>query len=218
MISPGRGRDPHLARMRQEPRQSPESARAAHDAVEMAVVRRNKPLNKCSPAGTNDPHVRYCDADGFPRNMTNQIRGMTITTSPEPNFHPASMYGSLAGGLDRRTKPADQCRRQGRDTLDPEMQRLLGGSLGKTTTPSWSIPPDSTRIPGRPTAAIPMASTRACRNSFHRDSRNDLTLTITMDDPKLYTKPFDIGDVHFRGIRTGSSTTIPASRRRFSCR
>src|ERR671911_576014 len=31
-------------------------------------------------ANTNDPHLRYCDPLGFPRNMNDQIRSMTITT------------------------------------------------------------------------------------------------------------------------------------------
>src|SRR5262249_35125403 len=35
---------------------------------------------------------------------------------------------------------------------------------------------------------------------FHRTSKNDLSVTITMDDPKLYTAPFQLGDVHFRWI------------------
>ena len=47
---------------------------------------RNKTLDKFSPAGTNDPHVRYCDPYGFPQNMTNEIRGMTITTTPNRMF------------------------------------------------------------------------------------------------------------------------------------
>ena len=38
------------------------------------------------------------------------------------------------------------------------------------------------------------------QESFHRDLKNDLTLTITMDDPKLYTKQFSIGEEHFRWI------------------
>ena len=41
---------------------------------------------------------------------------------------------------------------------------------------------------------------RTCRNAFTGDSKNDLTLTITMDDPKLYTAPFPIGEVYFRWI------------------
>ena len=44
------------------------------------------PLGIYSPAGTNDPHVRYCDPLGFPRNMNEQIRGMTITTLPNRTF------------------------------------------------------------------------------------------------------------------------------------
>jgi len=39
----------------------------------------HKPIGKFSPAGTNDPHTRYCDPFGFPQNMTDEIRGMTIT-------------------------------------------------------------------------------------------------------------------------------------------
>ena len=35
---------------------------------------------------SNDPHVRYCDPFGFPRNMNDQIRSMTITTLPNRTF------------------------------------------------------------------------------------------------------------------------------------
>ena len=35
---------------------------------------------------------------------------------------------------------------------------------------------------------------------YHRKSRNDLTLTLTMDDPKLYTGTFNLGQTHFRWI------------------
>src|SRR6185295_6261752 len=42
----------------------------------------NKPIGRYSPAGTNDPHTRYCDPLGFPQNMTNEIRGLQIATMP----------------------------------------------------------------------------------------------------------------------------------------
>jgi hypothetical protein len=42
--------------------------------------------NKVLVANTNDPHLRYCDPLGFPRNMNDQIRAMTITTRPERTF------------------------------------------------------------------------------------------------------------------------------------
>src|ERR1700686_2568711 len=46
----------------------------------------NKPIGKYSPAGTNDLHTRYCDPFGVPQNMTDEIRGMTITTLPNRTF------------------------------------------------------------------------------------------------------------------------------------
>ena len=35
---------------------------------------------------------------------------------------------------------------------------------------------------------------------FERMDHNDLKLTLTVDDPKLYTKPFLLGTVYFRWI------------------
>ncbi len=37
-------------------------------------------------ADSNDPHVKYCDPFGFPRNMNDQIRSMTITALPNRTF------------------------------------------------------------------------------------------------------------------------------------
>ena len=39
-----------------------------------------------SVADTNDPHYRFCDPFGFPRNMNDQIRSITITTLPDRTF------------------------------------------------------------------------------------------------------------------------------------
>jgi hypothetical protein len=38
------------------------------------------------------------------------------------------------------------------------------------------------------------------RERYTRLSRNDMKVTITMEDPKLYTAPFVIGDVYFRWV------------------
>ena len=35
---------------------------------------------------------------------------------------------------------------------------------------------------------------------FTRKDHNDLSLTVTMDDPKIYTKPFMLGTDNFRWI------------------
>jgi hypothetical protein len=160
---------------------------------------RNKPLNKYSPAGTNDPHVRYCDADGFPRNMTNQIRGMTITTSPNRTFI-LLQYMDLWREVwtDGRSLPTN-VGGTGRDTLD---LKYNGYSVGHWED-DYTFVVDTTGLAPNTWATnsgYPHSVDAHVQERFHRDSRNDLTLTITMDDPKLYTKPFDIGDVHFRWV------------------
>ena len=53
---------------------------------------------------------------------------------------------------------------------------------------------------------------------FQRKSKNDLTLTTTMDDPKLYTRPVSLGEVYFRWIPSQtffSTTCIPSSLQRY---
>ena len=51
---------------------------------------------------------------------------------------------------------------------------------------------------------------------FQRKSKNDLTLTMTMDDSKLYTRPVSLGVVHFRWIPSQTFFDFSASRRRCS--
>ena len=50
-----------------------------------------KPIGKYSPAGTNDPHARYCDPVGFPQNAYTEARGLTIATMPDRVVHFASV-------------------------------------------------------------------------------------------------------------------------------
>jgi hypothetical protein len=160
---------------------------------------RNKSLSKYSPAGTNDPHVRYCDPDGFPKNMTNQIRGMTIATSPNRTFV-LLQYMDLWREIwtDGRSLPTNVGGR-GRDTLDPKYN---GYSVGRWED-DYTFVVDTTGLAPNTWATnsgYPHSVEAHVQERFHRDSRNDLTLTITMDDPKLYTQPFYLGDVHFRWI------------------
>ena len=160
---------------------------------------RNKSLSKYSPAGTNDPHVRYCDPDGFPKNMTNQIRGMTIATSPNRTFF-LLQYMDLwrEAWTDGRSLPTTVGGR-GRDTLDPKYN---GYSVGHWED-DYTFVVDTTGLDPNTWATnsgYPHSVEAHVQERFHRDSRNDLTLTITMDDPKLYTQPFYLGDVHFRWI------------------
>src|SRR4029078_2535532 len=77
----------------------------------------NKPIGRYSPAGTNDPHTRYCDPYGFPQNMTNEIRGITIATMPNRTLILLQYMDQWREvWTDGRTLPTNVVGR-GRDTL-----------------------------------------------------------------------------------------------------
>ena len=158
----------------------------------------HKPIGKFSPAGTNDPHTRYCDPFGFPQNMTNEIRGMTITTMPERTFI-LIQYMDVWREIwtDGRALPTDV--ESGKDGLDPKYN---GYSVGHWED-DYTFVVDTTGLDPNTWATkngYPHTIDAHVQERFHRDSKNDLTLTMTMDDPKLYTKQFVLGEEHFRWI------------------
>jgi len=159
----------------------------------------NKPIGKYSPGGTNDPHTRYCDPFGFPQNMTNEIRGMTITTMSDRTFI-LIQYMNVWREIwtDGRALPSN-VGDTGKDALDPKYN---GYSIGHWED-DYTFVVDTTGLePTTSTAknGYPHSIDAHLQERFHRDDKNDLTLTITMDDPKLYTKQFPLGVEHFRWI------------------
>ena len=160
---------------------------------------RNKPIGKFSPAGTNDPHTRYCDPFGVPQNMTNEIRGMTIATLPDRTLLMLQYMDQWREvWTDGRTLPAKVGGR-GADTLDP---RYNGYSVGHWED-DYTFVVDTTGLNPSTWATksgYPHSVDAVVHERFHRDSKNDLSVTITMDDPKLYTMQFPLGEVHFRWI------------------
>jgi len=167
-------------------------------ALGKQLYEQNKPIGKYSPAGTNDPHSRYCDPFGLPQNMTNEIRGMTITMLPNRTFI-LIQYMNVWREIwtDGRALPADVA--SGKDGLDPKYN---GYSVGHWED-DYTFVVDTTGLDDGTWATksgYPHTVDARVRERFHRDSRNDLTLTITMDDPKVYTKQFLLGEEHFRWI------------------
>ena len=159
----------------------------------------NKPIGKFSPGGTNDPHTRYCDPFGFPQNMTNEIRGMTITAMGNRTFI-LIQYMNVWREIwtDGRALPSN-VGGTGKDALDPKYN---GYSIGHWED-DYTFVVDTTGLePTTWTAknGYPHSIDAHVQERFHRDDKNDLTLTITMDDPKLYTKQFPLGVEHFRWI------------------
>jgi hypothetical protein len=178
--------------------------------------------NKAEGAGvvvaeSNDPHVRYCDPFGFPRNMTDQIRSMTITTLPNRTFVLLKFMNIWREiWTDGRALPTNVGGR-GRDAHDPTYN---GYSVGRWED-DYTFVVETTGMAPETWASesgYPHSVDARVTERFHRKSKNDLTLTMTMDDPKLYTRPLKLGEVYFRWIPSQTFfdfTCIPSSVQRY---
>jgi hypothetical protein len=167
-------------------------------------------------AESNDPHVRYCDPFGFPRNMNDQIRSMTITTLPNRTFVLLKFMNIWREiWTDGRALPTNFAR--GSDAHDPTYN---GYSVGRWED-DYTFVVETTGLDPATWATeggFPHSVDARVTERFHRKSRNDLTLTMTMDDPKLYTRPVSLGTVHFRWIPSQTFfdfSCVPSSVQRY---
>jgi hypothetical protein len=168
-------------------------------------------------AESNDPHVRYCDPFGFPRNMNDQIRSMTITTLPNRTFVMLRFMNIWREiWTDGRALPTNFAGR-GRDVHDPTYN---GYSVGRWQD-DYTFVVETTGISAETWATesgLPHSVDARVTERFVRKSKNDLTLTMTMDDPKLYTKPVSLGEVYFRWIPSQTFfdfSCVPSSVQRY---
>ena len=168
-------------------------------------------------ANTNDPHLRYCDPFGVPRNMNDQIRSMTITTLPNRTFVLIAFQTIWREiWTDGRALPTNVGGR-GRDAHDPTYN---GYSVGRWED-DYTFVVETTGMDPETWATesgYPHSVEARFTERFQRKSKNDLTLTMTMDDPKLYTRPLRLGELYFRWIPSQtffSTTCIPSSLQRY---
>ena len=150
-----------------------------------------------SIAETNDPHYRYCDPFGFPRNMNDQIRSMTITTLSNRTFVLLKFMNIWREiWTDGRALPANVGGR-GADAHDPTYN---GYSVGYWED-DYTFVVETTGMAAETWATetgYPHSVDAVVTERFHRSSQNDLTVTTSMVDPTLYTRPVDMGEVYFR--------------------
>jgi hypothetical protein len=168
-------------------------------------------------ADSNDPHVKYCDPFGFPRNMNDQIRSMTITTLPNRTFVMLRFMNIWREiWTDGRTLPTSFGGR-GKDVHDPTYN---GYSVGRWQD-DYTFVVETTGIASETWATesgLPHSVDARVTERFTRKSKNDLTLTMTMDDPKLYTKPVSLGEIYFRWIPSQTFfdfSCVPSSVQRY---
>lgn len=159
----------------------------------------NKPLGKFSPAGTNDATVRTCDPFGFPRNDIDEIRGLSFATMPDRVvllYQFQQVWREV--WTDGRALPKNVGAEQ-KGAPDP---RYFGYSVGhwegdNTLVIETTGLDERTWLNG---GGYPHTVDAHVAERFTRPDHNDLKLTLTVDDPMLYVKPFSLGTVYFRWV------------------
>jgi len=159
----------------------------------------NKPEAKFHVAGTNDGFVRTCDPLGFPRNIVFEIRGVSFANMPDRviilNQYQRAWREVWTDG---RQLPAN-VGGTGKDAPDP---RYYGYSVGKWAD-DYSFVIDTTGLDDKTWlsgAGYPHSIEAHVQERYTRVDHNDLQLTVTVDDPKLYTKPFVLGKAGFKWL------------------
>jgi hypothetical protein len=158
-----------------------------------------KPIGKYSPAGTNDPHARYCDPVGFPQNVYNEGRGLSIATMQDRVII-LLQYMDLwrEVWMDGRPLPT-KVGGTDKDSLDPTYN---GYSVGRWED-DYTLVVDTTGMDDRTWvtgAGYPHTVEAHVQERYHRTDHNDLQLTVTIDDPNIYTKPWNLGTYNYRWI------------------
>jgi hypothetical protein len=147
------------------------------------ALNQNKPSNGLRavlPADTNDPVVT-CDPQGMPREDLYEIRTTQILQTPEKIFL-LYTFGKVWRVIwtDGRELPKD-----------PE-PRWYGYSVGKWVD-DYTLAVQTAGLDDRTwidRAGRPHSDALRVEERFHRADRDHLELSVTIDDPKMYTKPW----------------------------
>ena len=137
-------------------------------------------------AHSNDPW-RVCDPFGFPRSATNETRGLAFATMPQ-GIVIMTQYEKIwrMVWMDGRELPKNVGTRGGPSS------RWYGYSIGhwdsdNTLVVETTGVDDTTWIDRR---GYPHSVDMHVAERYTRVDHNDLELSVTIDDPKMYTKPF----------------------------
>lgn len=164
-----------------------------------SLFSQNKGLGQYSPAGTNDPFVRTCDPLGFPRADLDEIRGISFATMPDRIvvlYQFQQVWREI--WMNGRELPKNPGAAE-KGAPDP---RYFGYSVGHWEGDN-ALVVDTTGLDDRTWIdrdGHPHTVGAHVQERFTRTDHNNLELTITLDDPKIYAKPFSLGTVYFKWI------------------
>ena len=163
------------------------------------LFEQNKPLGKYSPAGTNDQTVRSCDPYGFPRSAIDEIRGIAFGTMPGRIILMSQFQDAWREiWMDGRQLPTNA----GSDEKGSPDPKYYGYSVGHWED-DYTLVIDTTGVDERTWlngTGYPHTVNAHFQERYKRTSHNGLELTVIVDDPELYTKPFTLGKYKFRWI------------------
>jgi len=167
----------------------------------------NKPEAEFKVSDTNDPFARNCDPVGFPRNTLLELRGVPIGEMFPVTF--ASLPGRVLMlfqfqqtwrqiWIDGRPLPANVGGPQ-KGAPDP---RYNGYSVGHWQADNEFVVDtvgldDSTWLNR---AGYPHTVETHIQERYTRSDHNDLQLTMTADDPKLYVKQFVLATINLKWL------------------
>lgn len=158
----------------------------------------NKPETEVGTGHSNDP-LNTCDPLGIPRNLVFETRGLAFGTIPPDRIVVLHQYQRIwryvwmDGHHELPTKF---------DTKDGMPSRWYGYSVGHwdgdhtlvidtvgTNDQSWLDK-----------AGHPHSVDAHVQERYERVDHNHLMMTVTVDDPKIYTKPFVLSKNEYRWI------------------
>ena len=150
----------------------------------LEALKRTKPTNgtrMVQPGDTNDPVFEYGDPQGFPREDLYELRTTQILQTPR-SVVLLYQFGKIwrVVWTDGRELPKD-----------PE-PRWFGYSVGKWVD-DHTLVVQTARMDERTwidRAGRPHSADLRVEERFHRLDRDHLELTVTIDDPKMYTRPW----------------------------
>jgi hypothetical protein len=169
------------------PQAMPEDGKPEHrvpyTAIGLEALDAHKPSNgirSVLPAETNDPVV-YCDPQGMPREDLYELRTTQILQTPL-NVVVLYQFGKIwrVVWTDGRDLPKD-----------PE-PRWFGYSIGKWTD-DYTFVVQTSGTDERTwvdRAGRPHSGDLRVEERFHRADHDTLELSVTIDDSKMYTKPW----------------------------
>jgi len=154
-----------------------------YTAFGLELFKRNKPSNgttEVNPAEENDP-AHACDPQGFPRENLFELRTTQIVQNPNQTII-LYTYGRIYRIVwtDGRALPKDP---------DP---RWFGYSIGRWRD-DYTFVVETSGTDARTwldNAGRPHTEDMRVEEIFHRVNRDRMELSMTIDDPKVYSKPW----------------------------